>query len=55
MQWNNFTNIVFVVWIFYAPMPISMNTRLTQEAMGNLLIFDVIFMLDRVLDLFVGF
>lgn len=55
MWWNNFVNIVFVIWVFYAPMPICLGTRLTSEAINYLLIFDVVFMLDRVLDLFVGF
>ena len=55
MQWNNFTNIVFIFWIFYAPIPISSKTSLDLGSLNILLIFDVIFMLDRILDLFAGF
>ena len=55
MQWNNFTNVVFVFWIFYAPVPISSKTTLDLSSLNILLIFDIIFMLERILDLFAGF
>ena len=54
MQWNNLTQLVFIVWILYAPLVICTDTKLDDEAIGYLLVFDILFMLDRVADLFVG-
>lgn len=54
MQWNNLTQVVFIAWILYAPLVICTDVRLSPEAIGYLLVFDIIFLLDRVADLFVG-
>jgi hypothetical protein len=45
---------VFIAWILYAPLVICTETFLSSEAIGYLLVFDIIFLLDRVADLFVG-
>lgn len=54
MQWNNLTQLVFIVWLLYAPFVISTATKLSENAISYLLIFDIIFMVDRVADLFLG-
>jgi hypothetical protein len=55
MQWNNLIQVGFVAWILYAPLVICIDTRLSPEALSYLLVFDILFLLDRVADLFVGF
>ena len=54
MQWNNLTQVVFIAWILYAPLVICTGKQLSPDAIGYLLVFDIIFLLDRVADLFVG-
>ena len=54
-MWNNFTILVFVAWIIIMPLFVSMNVILDPMHLQILIIFDVAFMLDRVLDLFVGY
>ena len=60
MQWNNLTQIVFIAWILVAPWVICTRTQLQSDevvgdaTLGYLLIFDIVFLLDRVADLFVG-
>ena len=55
MQWNNFTQMVFVAYIFICPLWVAMSDKLSTEHMKLLLVFDVTFMLDRAMDLFVGY
>lgn len=55
MQWNNFTQVVFVIYIFLAPILIVENKTLSANSMRVLLVFDVLFMIDRFADLFVGY
>lgn len=55
LQWNNSIQIVFVIYIFLFPLVCVQNTEMSQENLGTLLIFDVIFMVDRLLDLFEGY
>ena len=55
MWWNNFTVVFFVIYIVLTPVLISRNDMISKSDQAILLIFDVVFMLDRVLDLFVGF
>ena len=55
MQWNNFVTTAFVVYIFIFPIYISYETKLTAEQLNILLIFDLLFMIDRVADLFAGY
>ena len=55
MQWNNFTQLVFVVYIFICPLLVSTNKDLSKSDMKFMLVFDMTFMVDRVMDLFVGY
>mmetsp|Transcript_26688 Transcript_26688/g.40710 ORF Transcript_26688/g.40710 Transcript_26688/m.40710 type:complete len:139 (+) Transcript_26688:322-738(+) len=55
MWWNNFTQLVFIIWIFLTPNLISRDRILDIQNFQVLLAFDIIFMIDRVMDLFVGF
>ena len=55
MQWNNLTQIVFVIYILITPIYVAQDTNVNPDHVGLLLMFDIIFMLDRFLDLFVGF
>ena len=32
MQWNNFTSLVFITWIVYAPLVICIDTGLSPKA-----------------------
>jgi hypothetical protein len=55
MQWNNFTQIVFMAWIIITPIMVSKEIRLSEQSLNMLIYFDVIFMIDRFMDLFVGY
>ena len=55
MQWNNFITTVFVFYIFIAPIFISYDTKFVSEQFKILLFFDILFILDRIADLFAGF
>lgn len=55
MQWNNFITFVFVLYIFIAPLFISYSTKFQGDQLSYLLWFDVLFMMDRIADLFAGF
>jgi hypothetical protein len=55
MWWNNFTVVFFVIYIVLTPILISKSVMMSKSDQAILLIFDIVFMLDRVLDLFVGF
>jgi len=54
MQWNNFTILISFVYIILTPTLIGSATKLASSHSAILLIFDIIFMLDRILDLFVS-
>lgn len=54
MQWNNFTVLVFVSYMFILPLFICFDKVISKSDIGNLLIFDILFMIDRCADLFVG-
>ena len=55
MQWNNFTQVIFVLYIFLTPMFVSESITMSSTKMSILMLFDIIFMIDRFLDLFAGF
>ena len=55
MQWNNLVQFVFVAWVILAPLLVSMNKQLDPAHLNLLSIFDILFMLDRIFDLFVGY
>jgi hypothetical protein len=53
MQWNNQIIIVFIIWIFLMPIKVCQNYEM--NAGNSLLIFDLIFVLDRIMELFVSY
>ena len=55
MVWNNFSLIIFILYIILVFLIVSFEPELNNGYLGLLDVFDCIFMLDRVLDLFVGF
>ena len=55
LVWNNLTQIIFVIWIITTPIMVSQRTILSPNDWQILLVFDIVFMLDRFLDLFVGY
>ena len=55
MQWNNLITTVFVFYIFIAPIFISYDTNFSTEQFKILLFFDILFIQDRIADLFAGF
>lgn len=55
MWWNNIVQIVFVAYIVLLPIFVSSEVKMIRYHQNVLLVFDVIFVIDRVLDLFVGF
>lgn len=55
MYWNNFVTLMFVLYIFIAPIFISYDTRFHENQLKILLAFDILFVIDRIADVFVGF
>ena len=55
LQWDNGMNLLFIIWIFLAPLFLSQGYLLSDEKFKQLLLFDIIFIIDRFLDLFGGF
>ena len=55
MHFNNAMLIVLILYVFQVPLFVSYDVILEREHLGTLLMFDFLFMLSRVLDLFVGF
>ena len=47
--------LLFIFWIFATPVWIAQETILDDAKFRKLFIFDVIFMLDRLIDIFVSF
>lgn len=54
MQWNNVTVLIFIIYMFMLPLFICFDQVITRDSMDLLIIFDIIFMIDRCADLFVG-
>lgn len=54
MQWNNFIVIIFILYMFILPLYICFDKIITEEYINSLIIFDILFMIDRSADLFVG-
>lgn len=55
LQWNNFNQIIFVLWIIITPIMVSRSIILSNDSLRVLIYFDLIFMFDRFMDLFVGY
>jgi hypothetical protein len=54
-MWNMAMCMVFIYWLFLTPIYISRHQTVGKEEIQTLQIIDLIFMLDRILDLFIGF
>lgn len=55
MQWNKAILIVFIIWIFQTPILISYDHSISHENFTTLMVFDTVFMVDRILELFVSY
>ena len=53
--WNNFSLIIFILYIILVFLIVSFSPEIDKGFLSLLDVFDSIFMLDRVFDLFVGF
>jgi hypothetical protein len=54
MQWNNFVVLIFILYMFIFPIYICFEKFMSEDNINSLLIFDILFMIDRSADLFVG-
>jgi hypothetical protein len=52
---NNIIVVIFVIYIVILPLFISFNHTLTDSDFYSMLMFDLVFIFDRFLDLFVGY
>ena len=52
---NNVIVGIFIIYMFVMPLTISFENKISSENITILMIFDVIFLIDRSLDLFVGY
>ena len=55
LQWNNFVQCVFFIYIIIYPIYVAQNTDIDETHEQILLIFDITFIVDRILDLLVGY
>ena len=55
MMWNNFVLIIFFWYCFVMPIMGSYTPFVTAQMRDSMMIFDVIFVIDRTLDLFTGY
>lgn len=53
--WNNLVLILFIVYIIMLPLFISYDTTMKKSNLSILLMFDILFMIDRIGDLFLGY
>ena len=54
MQWNNFVVLIFILYMFILPIYICFEKFMSEDNINSLIIFDILFMIDRSSDLFVG-
>ena len=52
---NNFIQFIFIIYIFLLPLIVSFDYTMARDHINILLVFDIIFVADRLIDLFVGF
>ena len=55
IQQNYMMLFIFIIWLFLTPIKVSHDTFMSDKDVNSLLTFDIIFMVDRILDLFVSF
>ena len=53
--WNNFIILVFVVYMLISALFISYSFKLSSKQINILFIFDIMFMMDRSIDMFIGY
>ena len=54
-KWNIAVCFVFIIWLFITPIYISRQQEVGDAELATLFIFDIFFLVDRVLDQFVCF
>lgn len=52
---NDFTFVMFVIYVVILPMLVSFNQVIKPEDIQTLLFFDCLFIVDRMADLFVSY
>lgn len=52
---NNVIVVIFLIYMVLLPLFVSFNGLLDDENFYGLFVFDIIFILDRCMDLFVGY
>lgn len=52
---NNISVVIFLIYMVMFPLYVSFDKYLTEENFINLVMFDMVFIFDRILDLFVGY
>ena len=55
MQWNNILLGLLILYVFLLPLNVSYSRQLNKQNLKNLLLFDIIFVINRSLDLLIGF
>ena len=55
MQVQNFVQVIFIVYVTVTPMLVSFDVILSKSNLQLLLLFDIIFLGDKIIDLFVGY
>lgn len=55
MHFNNLMLIVLILYVFLIPLYVSYSQVLDKDHLKLLLMFDIMFFLSRVLDMFIGF
>lgn len=54
MQWNNFVVLMFILYMIILPLYICFDKVISVDNINSLIIFDILFVIDRSADLFVG-
>ena len=52
---NNVIVVIFLIYMVLLPLFVSFNSILDDENFYGLFVFDIVFILDRCMDLFVGY
>lgn len=55
MQFNNLMLIILILYVFLIPLYVSYSNKLDSDNLKMLLMFDIMFMVSRFSDLFIGF
>jgi hypothetical protein len=55
MLWNNLVIMNFIAYVLIIPVVVSFNPILDTQTLHMLLVFDIVFLMDRILDLLVGY